>query len=154
MRRIALALILSVPLLVAWAAPAEADHGHNCVWSGGAWVGQGLCPGMPGFTPHTDAPTPTPAPTVTATPEPTVTSTTPSPQPSTPQPTSTSAPTPTSTPTSAPSPTRTPGCLSSYGNVWCTGGATPSTSVAPAPVVGPLVETDIPFEHRNIPRSW
>lgn len=148
-------IIITVALGLALANPAMAvaDHGHNCVYSGGAWVGQGLCPGMPGFVPHTEAPTaepsPTsePAPTQTtppATPSPTSTapsptSTAPAPTATTPAPTSTSTPQPTATPTA----TRT-GCLRSYGNEWCTG-ATPSTSTTtPAAVVtGPLVETDI-----------
>ena len=132
MKRIALAVI-ALALLTLSPPPAAADHGHNCVWSGGAWVGQGLCPGMPGYTPHTDPPSPTPEPTTAtttttqpapapstttaapATPTPTVTRTTPAPAPTR----TTTAPAPTPTPT----PARTPGCLMSYGNLWCTGGA-------------------------------
>ena len=125
--RMIVAVVAAVALLAILSpVPAAADHGHNCVWSGGAWVGQGLCPGMPGYTPHTATPTvePTPEPTTapsvtTAAPvpssTPTVTRTTPAPAPAR----TTTAPAPTPTPT----PTRTPGCLMSYGNAWCTGGA-------------------------------
>lgn len=159
MKRIALAALTLAALTLS--PSAAADHGHNCVWSGGAWVGQGLCPGMPGYVPHTATSTAEPSPTETPTPTtppvtpsptstaPSPTSTAPDPTATTPAPTSTSTPQPTATPTS----TRT-GCLRSYGNEWCTG-ATPSTSTTtPAPVVGPLVETDIPYEHRNHPGGW
>lgn len=133
--RMIVAVVAAVALLAILSpTPAAADHGHNCIWSGGAWVGQGLCPGMPGYTPHADPPSPTPEPTAapttttqpasapsatTAAPTPsstpTVTRTTPAPEPAR----TTTAPAPTPTPT----PTRTPGCLMSYGNVWCSGGA-------------------------------
>lgn len=125
---------LAVAAALLFAPAAAADHGHNCVWVGGAWVGQGLCPGMPGFTPHTDPPAPEPEPEPT--PEPTTTTQpapapapTPSPTVSTPAPTRTTTPpepartTTAPAPTPTPTPTRTPGCLMSYGNAWCTGGA-------------------------------
>lgn len=151
--RTIVAVVAAVALIAILSpAPAAADHGHNCVYSGGAWVGQGLCPGMPGFVPHTATPTAEPPPTSTQAPAPTTPPVTPSPTSTAPSPTSTApaptattpAPTSTSTPTSTPTSTRT-GCLRSYGNEWCTG-ATPSSTTTPAAVVtGPLVETDRPL---------
>ena len=134
-----LTALLAAFALLTFAPPAQADHGHNCVWLSGGWVGQGLCPGMPGYVPHTDPPTPEPTPEPTTSPD--ATSPAPGPVATTPAPAPSSTPTPTRTApavTPAPTTTRTPGCLRSYGNTWCTGGATPAPVVAAAVAVAPV----------------
>lgn len=46
-RTIAHGALAAAILVAAATAAATAEPGHNCVWTGGAWAGQGPCPGMP-----------------------------------------------------------------------------------------------------------
>src|SRR5690606_38089579 len=114
----------------------------NCIWSGGAWIGQGLCPGMPGYTPHpvaTETPTPEPS-----TPEPVATENTVVHTP-TPKPKGKRPPVPVTIPettqprswqTQAPKP---PGCTRHAGQNFCVGQQPPVPQQAP--VVKVVVES-------------